>query len=82
MDRSGALSEQANDRVRLLSARGPRSADVCSEPQENHGSFGVAVDQTKDYANIETDNGHDGFLLPNPHYEQLLGQWMRRVGPS
>ena len=34
------------------------------------------------YANIETDNGHDGFLLPNPHYEQLLGQWMRRVGPS
>ena len=27
------------------------------------------------YANIDTDNGHDGFLLPNPTYEALLSAW-------
>ena len=32
------------------------------------------------YANIETDNGHDGFLLPNLHYEQLLSAWMQQGG--
>jgi len=42
----------------------------------------MAAGKSVTYANIETDNGHDGFLLPNPHYEQLLGEWMRRVGPS
>ena len=34
------------------------------------------------HANIETDNGHDAFLLPNPIYERLLAEWMQRVGPS
>ena len=42
----------------------------------------IAAGKPVTYANIETDNGHDGFLLPNTHYEQLLGEWMRRVGPS
>jgi len=42
----------------------------------------MAAGKSVTYANIETDNGHDGFLLPNPHYEQLLGEWMRRVGPA
>jgi homoserine O-acetyltransferase len=42
----------------------------------------MAAGKSVTYANIETDNGHDGFLLPNPHYEQLFGEWMRRVGPS
>jgi homoserine O-acetyltransferase len=32
------------------------------------------------YANIETDNGHDGFLLAHPTYERLLSEWMQRVG--
>ncbi len=41
----------------------------------------MAAGKPVTYANIETDNGHDGFLLPNPHYEQLLKEWMRRVGP-
>jgi len=42
----------------------------------------MAAGRPVTYANIETDNGHDGFLLPNVHYEQLLSGWMHRVGPS
>jgi homoserine O-acetyltransferase len=42
----------------------------------------MAAGKSVTYANIETDDGHDGFLLPNPTYEGLLAQWMRRVGPS
>lgn len=42
----------------------------------------MAAGRPVTYANIETDNGHDGFLLPNLHYEQLLKGWMQRVGPS
>lgn len=41
----------------------------------------LAAGKRVTYANIETDNGHDGFLLPNPTYEALLKQWMQRVGP-
>ena len=42
----------------------------------------MAAGKPVTYANIETDNGHDGFLLPNETYEALLTQWMRRVGPA
>ena len=42
----------------------------------------MAAGKPVTYANIETDNGHDGFLLPNQTYEALLTQWMRRVGPA
>ena len=42
----------------------------------------LAAEKPVTYANIETDDGHDGFLLPNKTYEQLLKEWMRRVGPS
>ena len=42
----------------------------------------LAAGKSVTYANIETDNGHDGFLLPNATYEALLSQWMHRVGPS
>ena len=42
----------------------------------------MAAEKPVTYANIETDNGHDGFLLPNETYEALLTQWMRRVGPA
>ena len=31
------------------------------------------------YTNIETDAGHDGFLLPIPHYLDVMHQWMQRV---
>ena len=42
----------------------------------------LAAEKPVTYANIETDDGHDGFLLPNKTYERLLKEWMRRVGPS
>ena len=42
----------------------------------------MAAGKPVTYANIETDNGDDGFLLPNPTYEALLAKWMQRVGPS
>ena len=42
----------------------------------------MATGKAVTYANIETDNGHDGFLLPDPTYERLFSEWMKRVGPS
>ena len=42
----------------------------------------MATGKAVTHANIETDNGHDAFLLPNPIYERLLAEWMQRVGPS
>ncbi len=42
----------------------------------------LATGKPVTYANIETDDGHDGFLLPNSHYQKLLYQWMKRVCPS
>ena len=42
----------------------------------------LAAGKRVTYANIETDDGHDAFLLANDHYERLLYQWMQRVGPQ
>jgi len=42
----------------------------------------MATGKPVTYTNIETDDGHDAFLLPNPTYERLLSEWMQRVGPS
>jgi homoserine O-acetyltransferase len=42
----------------------------------------MATGKAVTYANIETDDGHDGFLLPNQTYEGLFSEWMKRVGPS
>ena len=42
----------------------------------------MATGKAVTHANIETDNGHDAFLLPNPIYERLPAEWMQRVGPS
>ena len=39
----------------------------------------VAVDQDVSYAEIDTDKGHDAFLLPIPEYTRLLGAWLHRV---
>ena len=33
------------------------------------------------YANIETDGGHDGFLLDDPMYTALFAAWMEQVAP-
>ncbi|TAM10109.1 MAG: homoserine O-acetyltransferase [Nevskiaceae bacterium] len=31
------------------------------------------------YVEIESTHGHDGFLMPDPNYEQALGNYLRRV---
>jgi homoserine O-acetyltransferase len=33
------------------------------------------------YADIESDAGHDGFLLEDKDYMALVGAWMKRVAP-
>lgn len=42
----------------------------------------MAASKAVTCANIQTDNGHDGFLLPHQTYERLLAEWMQRVGRS
>lgn len=39
----------------------------------------LAARRPVSYASIETDAGHDGFLLPIPHYLDVMHQWMQRV---
>ena len=33
------------------------------------------------YADIESDAGHDGFLLEDKEYMALVGAWMKRIAP-
>ena len=39
----------------------------------------VAVDREVSYAEVDTDKGHDAFLLDIPEYTRLFGAYMRRV---
>lgn len=37
-------------------------------------------DHNVSYVEIESDLGHDSFLLPIPHYHQVFAAYMRRIG--
>jgi homoserine O-acetyltransferase len=39
----------------------------------------LAAGKPVSYAEIETDAGHDAFLLDEPHYTGLFSAWMQRV---
>jgi homoserine O-acetyltransferase len=39
----------------------------------------LAAGKPVSYAEIETDAGHDAFLLDEPHYTRLFSAWMQRV---
>ena len=39
----------------------------------------IANGRSVTYANIDSNAGHDGFLLDIPHYRRLFGAWMSRV---
>ena len=39
----------------------------------------IAAGKNVSYAEIESDLGHDAFLLPNPRYEKVLGNYLSRV---
>ena len=42
----------------------------------------VSADKDVSYLRIESDQGHDAFLLPNEHYENGLGQYLQRVAQA
>lgn len=42
----------------------------------------VSADKDVSYLRIESDQGHDAFLLPNEHYEKGLGQYLQRVAQT
>jgi len=31
------------------------------------------------YTEVESSQGHDAFLLPNSHYETVLGEYLQRI---
>jgi len=39
----------------------------------------IAAGKNVSYAEIESDQGHDAFLLPNQRYEEVLGSYLNRV---
>jgi len=39
----------------------------------------IGAEKNVSYAVIESDQGHDAFLLPNPRYEQVLAKYLSRV---
>lgn len=41
----------------------------------------IAADKDVTYGEIESNHGHDAFLIPNqPRYEALLGKYMEKIG--
>jgi homoserine O-acetyltransferase len=42
----------------------------------------VSADKDVSYLRIESNQGHDAFLLPNEHYEKGLGQYLQRVAQT
>ena len=39
----------------------------------------IAAGKNVSYAEIESDQGHDAFLLPNRRYEQVLGNYLSKI---
>jgi homoserine O-acetyltransferase len=39
----------------------------------------IAAGKNVSFAEIDSDQGHDAFLLPNPRYEQVLGNYLSKV---
>jgi homoserine O-acetyltransferase len=39
----------------------------------------IAAGKNVSFAEIDSDQGHDAFLLPNSRYEQVLGNYLNKV---
>ena len=39
----------------------------------------IASGKNVTYVEVDSDQGHDAFLLPNPRYQQALGGYLKRV---
>jgi homoserine O-acetyltransferase len=42
----------------------------------------TAAHRDVSYLNVDSDQGHDAFLLPNPRYELALSSYLERVANS
>jgi homoserine O-acetyltransferase len=42
----------------------------------------LAAGKSVSYVEIESDKGHDAFLLPNERYENALGGYLKRVAST
>ena len=60
------------------------SSDWRFSPQRSVEIVDALIHSNKrvSYTCVETDHGHDGFLLPNEHYEASLGTYMNRIETS
>jgi homoserine O-acetyltransferase len=57
------------------------SSDWRFSPQRSREITDALIGAGKNvsYAEIESDLGHDAFLLPNPRYEQVLGNYLSGI---
>lgn len=57
------------------------TSDWRFSPQRSHEIVKALLDNDADisYAEVESQHGHDAFLLPNTHYEGIFGAYMQRV---
>ncbi|MDX1352793.1 MAG: alpha/beta fold hydrolase, partial [Thiomicrorhabdus sp.] len=57
------------------------TSDWRFSPQRSHEIVKALLDNDADvsYAEVESEHGHDAFLLPNKHYEGVFRAYMHRV---
>lgn len=57
------------------------TSDWRFSPQRSHEIVKALLDNNADvsYAEIESQHGHDAFLLPNPNYEAFFTAYMNRI---
>lgn len=57
------------------------TSDWRFSPQRSHEIVKALLDNDADvsYAEVESEHGHDAFLLPNKHYEGVYRAYMQRV---
>ncbi|QKI88499.1 homoserine O-succinyltransferase MetX [Thiomicrorhabdus xiamenensis] len=57
------------------------TSDWRFSPQRSHEIVKALLDNDADvsYAEVKSEHGHDAFLLPNPHYEGVFRNYMKRV---
>ena len=60
------------------------SSDWRFSPQRSVEIVNALIKASKkvSYTCVETDHGHDGFLLPNDHYEAALGAYLKGIEVS
>jgi len=57
------------------------TSDWRFSPQRSHEIVKALLDNDADvsYAEVESEHGHDAFLLPNEHYQGIFSAYMQRI---